>query len=187
MSPMRKNNPHPQTMVNAFMFPKRVSSFDTMGPWQLSDHVLQYRQTGEQMTPWDMLNKENSNLVTLLNMAQCVICSPVWRFCSTWSLSCNGPIWEKLCAFQQCRGRYESTMTFLTPKKEKQIMSIDISFFTQRIFGIFYRLYYNRKFSFRTQKLSPLFFPKGYWVWPHRLPPMKFEWPTDKSEKEEDE
>ena len=39
-----------------------------------------------------MLNKENSNLVALFNMPQCVICSPVWRFCTTWSLSCKGPI-----------------------------------------------------------------------------------------------
>ena len=32
------------------------------------------------MTHWDMLDKENSNLVALFNMSQCVICSPVWRF-----------------------------------------------------------------------------------------------------------
>ena len=38
------------------------------------------RQTGEQMTHGDMLNKENSNLVALFNMSQCVICSPVWQF-----------------------------------------------------------------------------------------------------------
>ena len=34
-----------------------------MGHLQLSDHVVQNRQTGEQMMQWDMLNKENSNLV----------------------------------------------------------------------------------------------------------------------------
>ena len=155
---MRKNNPHPQTMANAFMFPNRVSSFDTMGPWQLSVHVLQYRQTCEQMRHWDMLNKENSNLVALLNMSQCVICSPVWRFYSTWSLSCNGPIWEKLCSFQQCRGRCESTMTFLTPKKEKQIMSIYISFLTHRIFGIFYLFYYKRNFLSELKNFFPFIF-----------------------------
>ena len=33
-----------------------------------------------QMTHWDMLNKENSNLVAFINMSQCGICSPVWRF-----------------------------------------------------------------------------------------------------------
>ena len=62
-----------------------------MGPLQLSDHVVQNRRTGEQMTHGDMLNKENSNLVALFN---CVICSPVWRswFCTTWSLSCKGSI-----------------------------------------------------------------------------------------------
>ena len=32
------------------------------------------------MTHWDMLNKENSNIVALFNLYQCVICSPVWRF-----------------------------------------------------------------------------------------------------------
>ena len=36
-----------------------------MGPLQLSDHVVQNRQTGEQMTHWVMLNKENSNLLAL--------------------------------------------------------------------------------------------------------------------------
>ena len=41
-----------------------------MGPFQLSDHVVQNRQTGEQMTHWDMLNKENSNLEALFNMSQ---------------------------------------------------------------------------------------------------------------------
>ena len=63
-----------------------------MGPLQLSDHVVQNRQTGEQMTHWAMLNKENSNLVVLFNTSQCVICSPVWRFCTTWSRSCKGPL-----------------------------------------------------------------------------------------------
>ena len=28
-----------------------------MGPWQVSDHVVQDRQTGEQMTHWDKLSK----------------------------------------------------------------------------------------------------------------------------------
>ena len=64
-----------------------------MGPLQLSDHVvLKNRRTGEQMTHWDMLNKENSNLVALLNLSQCVFCSPVCRFCITWLLRCKGPI-----------------------------------------------------------------------------------------------
>ena len=47
---------------------------------QLRNHVVQNRHTGEQMTHWDMLNKENSDLVAFFNMSQCVICSPVWRF-----------------------------------------------------------------------------------------------------------
>ena len=53
---------------------------DAMGFLQLSDHVLQNRQTGEQKTHWDILNKENSNMVALFNMSQCVICSSVRRF-----------------------------------------------------------------------------------------------------------
>ena len=32
------------------------------------------------MTHGDTLNEENSDLVALFNMSQCVICSPVWRF-----------------------------------------------------------------------------------------------------------
>jgi len=38
------------------------------------------RPTGEQMTHWDILNKENSHLVAFFNISQCVICLPVWRF-----------------------------------------------------------------------------------------------------------
>ena len=37
-----------------------------MGLLQLSNHTVQNRQTGEQMPHWDMLNKENSNLVDCL-------------------------------------------------------------------------------------------------------------------------
>ena len=66
-----------------------ISFFHWMGPLQLSDHVVQNRQTGEQMTHWAMLNKENSNLVVLFNMSQCVIAH---QFGTTWSLSCKGPI-----------------------------------------------------------------------------------------------
>jgi len=36
-----------------------------MGPLQLSNHMVQNRQTGEQMMHWDMPNKENSNLAAL--------------------------------------------------------------------------------------------------------------------------
>ena len=46
---------------------------------------------------WDMLNKENSNLVALFIMSQCVICSPVWLFCTTWSLSLKGLIIKLRC------------------------------------------------------------------------------------------
>ena len=34
-----------------------------MGLLQLSNHVVQNRLTGEQMTHWDVLNEENSNSV----------------------------------------------------------------------------------------------------------------------------
>ena len=34
-----------------------------MGLLQLSNHVVQNRHTGEQMTHWDVLNEENSNSV----------------------------------------------------------------------------------------------------------------------------
>ena len=37
-----------------------------MGLLQLSNHVVQNGHTGEQMTHWDMLNKENSNFVASL-------------------------------------------------------------------------------------------------------------------------
>ena len=37
---------------------------------QLSNHMVQNRYTGEQMMHWDMLSKENSNLVAFFNMSQ---------------------------------------------------------------------------------------------------------------------
>ena len=74
-----------------------------MGPLQLSNRVVQNRQTGEQMTHWDTLNKATKFEFSLFNMSQCVICSPVWRFlnhvtaqlqrahfCSSLTLSCWG-------------------------------------------------------------------------------------------------
>ena len=66
------------------------------GPLQLSDHVVQNRQTREQMTHWDVLNKTTKFEFSLFNMAQCVIFSPVWGFCTTWSLSCKGPIGRQI-------------------------------------------------------------------------------------------
>ena len=48
-------------------------------------------QTGERMTHWDMFCYENSSLVALLNMPQCVICSPVWRFLPPDRSAANGP------------------------------------------------------------------------------------------------
>ena len=40
---------------------------------RLSDHEVQTRQTGEQMTHWDMLNKATKFKLSLFNMSQCVI------------------------------------------------------------------------------------------------------------------
>ena len=59
----------------------------SMGPLQLSDHVVQNHQTGKQMTHWDMWNKEHSNLVALFNMSQCLICSPAAKGSFDLSLS----------------------------------------------------------------------------------------------------
>ena len=46
----------------------------------LSNHAAQNRHTGEQMTHWDMLEKATKFELSLFNMSQCVICSPVWQF-----------------------------------------------------------------------------------------------------------
>ena len=41
-----------------------------MDPLQLSSHMVQNRQTGEQMTHWDMLNKATTKFeVSLFNMS----------------------------------------------------------------------------------------------------------------------
>ena len=68
------------------------------------------------MTHWNMLNKENSNLVALFNMSQCVICSPVWRIFVFFSEVClkdftarralpwpPNKVFYKLCANQGVR------------------------------------------------------------------------------------
>ena len=75
----------------------------TMGLLQLSNHMVQNRHTGEQMTHWDTLNKATKFEFSLFNISQCVICSTVWRFlnhvtarlqrahfCSSLTLSCWG-------------------------------------------------------------------------------------------------
>ena len=62
-----------------------------MAPFQLSDHMVQNRQNREKVAQWDMLNNEISNLVAMLNMSQCVIWSPVWRFCQRDRSATKGP------------------------------------------------------------------------------------------------
>ena len=59
------------------------SQFLAMGLLRLNNHVVQNRHTGEQMTHWDMLKKATKFEFSLFNMFQCVIFSPVWRFCAT--------------------------------------------------------------------------------------------------------
>ena len=46
------------------------SAEQTMDLLQLSDQVVHNCQTGEQLMHWDMLNKENSNMVALFKMSQ---------------------------------------------------------------------------------------------------------------------
>lgn len=73
-----------------FLIQKRGDNpWTSMDPMQLSEDVVQTRQTRERMTHWDMLTKESLNLVALFIMFQCVICSSIWRVCITWSLSCK--------------------------------------------------------------------------------------------------
>ena len=62
-----------------------------MGNLQLSDHVVENLQTGEQITYWDMLNKATQFEFSLFNMAQCVICSLVWRFLPRDRSAAKGP------------------------------------------------------------------------------------------------
>ena len=62
-----------------------------MGHFQLSHHVVQNLQTGEQMMHWDMLNKATKFEVSLFNMSQYVICSPLDRSAA------KGPFMETKC------------------------------------------------------------------------------------------
>ena len=63
-----------------------------MGPFQLSDHVVQHRQTGQQMTHWAMSNTENSNLVALFNMSQCVFALQFGDFVPRDRSAAKGPL-----------------------------------------------------------------------------------------------
>ena len=70
------------------------------------------RHTGEQMTHWDMLKKATKSEFSLFNMSQCVICSPVWRFCTTWFLSCKRPILQLVTKTYFYRDRHLSHWHF---------------------------------------------------------------------------
>ena len=64
-----------------------------MGLLQLSNHVVQNRHTGEQMTHWDILNKE-------IQIWWLSLTCPSVSFCTTRLLSCKRPIprnrrWER--------------------------------------------------------------------------------------------
>ena len=54
---------------------RAVKNDNIMDSVQLSDPMVQNRQTGEQMTHRNMSKKENSNLVDLFNMSQCILLS----------------------------------------------------------------------------------------------------------------
>ena len=63
-----------------------------MSSLQLNDHVVQNRQTGEQMTHWDIVNKATQFEFSMFNTSQCVICSPVWRFVPRDRSAAKGPL-----------------------------------------------------------------------------------------------
>ena len=96
------------------------------------------------------------------------------RFCVSQPGKLLDTICEKLCAFQQCRGRYEGiTMRFLA-KKIKEKKSLKCQFIFQSS-CIGYLVYFIGSIFFPNSKAFSLLCFKGYWVWPQRLPPMEFE------------
>ena len=56
------------------------------------NQCLSFAHFGGWLAASFIQNKEYSNLVVFFNMSQCIICSPVCRFCTTWLLSCKRPI-----------------------------------------------------------------------------------------------
>ena len=105
-----------------------IRLFFLIGNWvncllQLSNEAVQNRQTGEQMSHWDMLKKATKFEFSLFNMFQYVICSPVWRFCSTWLLSCKRPIWQpsamSSCYHQRAivHSKYDDKLTTLLKER----------------------------------------------------------------------
>ena len=90
-----------------------------MGLLQLSNHVVQNRHTGEQMTHWDMLKKENSNLVAFFNMSQCVICSPVWRFVPRDCSAAKGPLLPK-AEFESVRAKASTPLGLHKPVRSRE-------------------------------------------------------------------
>ena len=58
----------------------KMSWSESNGPFAAERSRGTNRQTGEQMTHWEMLNKATNFEFSLFNMSPCVICFPVWRF-----------------------------------------------------------------------------------------------------------
>ena len=89
----------------------------SMGVLQLSNHVVQNRHTGEQMTLWGMFKKATKFEFRLFNMSPC---SPVSWFCTTWLLSCKRLIlwllklttWVELKFSQKSRNFCGSPLTW---------------------------------------------------------------------------
>ena len=90
----------------------RPISGATMGPLQMSDHKVQKSPNWRANDALGAVQtgKKNSNLVALFTMSQCIICSPVTRFCITRLVSCKGLIpFTSL----QCQGSKPSNFTIL--------------------------------------------------------------------------
>ena len=63
-----------------------------MGHLQLSDHVAQNLQTGEQMTPWDMLNKATKFEFFCLTFPSALFALQFGDFVPRDRLAANGPL-----------------------------------------------------------------------------------------------
>ena len=103
--------------VDAFALTDSNSALGNNGPFAAEQSRGTNRHTGEQMTHWDMLKKATKFEFSFFNMSQCVICSPVWRFCTTWLLSCNRPIGfvstgARFSNVPKLFGSYKSLYTF---------------------------------------------------------------------------
>ena len=88
----------------------------TIGLLQLSNHVVQIRQTGEQMTHRDMLKKASKFEFSFFNVSQCVISLQFGDFVPRGRSAANGPSFRSVTALSSIKRHVSFLPAFETSK-----------------------------------------------------------------------